>query len=41
MIGSVEVRPRNVSPAVVPVRVLGRAAVQTEVVIGSGVGRED
>jgi hypothetical protein len=35
-IGSVEMRPRNAPRAVVPVGVLGRAGVRTEVFIGSG-----
>jgi hypothetical protein len=41
MIGSVNMRPRNVSPGVVPVGVPGWAGVQTEVVIGSGERIED
>jgi hypothetical protein len=38
---SVEMQPRNFPPDVAPVRLLGRAGVQSEVVIGSAEGRED
>jgi hypothetical protein len=41
MIGSLATRPRNASPAVVPVGALGWAGGLTEVVVGSGERRED
>jgi hypothetical protein len=41
MIGSLEMRPRNAPPAVVPVGVLGSAGGLTEVVVGSGERKED
>jgi hypothetical protein len=41
MIGSVQMRPGNARPGVVPVGVLAWAGVQAEVVIGSGEWKED